>query len=104
MPAALEELVGGLAVPGRALRQLGEELTMEQLSERSHRDAKAAALIDDILSEVALWIVNVATVVDPARVVIGGGFLRAPSDICGRIQALFEKVSAFPPEVLPAHW
>ena len=75
---------------------------MEQLTERSSHDEKAAALLDDILSELALWIVNVATVVDPGRVVIGGGFLRSSSGLCDRIREVFDKASVFPPEVQPA--
>ena len=77
---------------------------MEQLTERSSHDEKAAALLDDILSELALWIVNVATVVDPGRVVIGGGFLRSSSGLCDRIREVFDKASVFPPEVQPAHF
>jgi predicted NBD/HSP70 family sugar kinase len=48
---------------------------MEQLAQQSDHDDKAAALLEDILSELALWTVNVAVVVDPERVVIGGGSL-----------------------------
>ena len=104
MAPPLELLVGGLAVPGRARRRLGVELSMEQLSERSRDDEKAAALLDDILTEIALWIVNVATVVDPGRVVIGGGFLRSVPGLCDRIREVFDRASAFPPEVQPAHF
>ena len=81
MAPPLELLVGGLAVPGRARRRLGLELSMEQLSERSHDDEKAAALLDDILTEIALWIANVATVLDPGRVVIGGGSSVRPGPV-----------------------
>ena len=53
VPAPLEELVGGRAVPGRSLHTLGAALTMEQLTERSNHDPQAAALLEDILSELA---------------------------------------------------
>lgn len=102
--APLEQLVGGLAVPSRACRELGLELTMEQLVERSSQDGKAAALLDDILSDLALWIVNVAIVVDPERVVIGGGFLRSPLHLCERIRKVFDRAAVFTPDVQPAHF
>jgi glucokinase len=102
--APLEELVGGRAVPGRALRELGLALTMEQLTERSSQDGKAAALVDDIVSELALWIVNLAVVVDPERVVIGGGFLLSSVDLCSRIRKVFSQEAVFSPEVWPAHF
>ncbi len=104
IPAPLEELVGGRAVPGRALKELGLPLTMEQLTERGSYDDKAAALVEDILSEVAVWVANVAIVVDPQRVVIGGGFLRSASDLCARVRKVFEQTLVFPPEVEPAHF
>ena len=50
IPAPLEEHLGGRAVPGRARRQLGLALTMEQLTERSSHDDEAAALLEDILT------------------------------------------------------
>jgi glucokinase len=104
IPAPLEELVGGRAVPERAKRELGSALSMEQLTERSSHDDKAADLLEDILSELAIWIANVAVVVDPQRVVIGGGFLRSPSDLCARVRKVFEQTLVFPPEVEPAHF
>jgi glucokinase len=104
IPAPLEELVGGRAVPGRASRQLGSALTMEQLTERSSHNDAAAALLEEILNELAIWIANVAIVVDPQRVVIGGGFIRSPSDLCGRVRKVFKQTLVFPPEVEPAHF
>jgi len=104
IPAPLEELIGGRAVPERARRELGSALTMEQLAERSSHDAKAAALLEDILSELAVWTANVAIVVDPQRVVIGGGFIRSPSDLCSRVRKVFAQTMVFPPEVEPAHF
>jgi glucokinase len=102
--APLEELVGGRAVPARTRHALGSALTMEQLTERSSHDDKAAALLEDILSELALWTVNVSIVVDPERVVIGGGFLRSPSDLCRRVREAFEHAGAFTPQVQPAYF
>ncbi|MGD0808202.1 MAG: ROK family protein [Acidimicrobiales bacterium] len=104
IPAPLEELIGGRAVPERARSRLGSALTMEQLTERSGHDAAAAGLLEDILSELAIWVANVAVVVDPQRVVIGGGFLRSPSDLCARVRKVFEQTMVFPPEVEPAHF
>jgi glucokinase len=104
IPAPLEELVGGRAVPERARRELGSALTMEQLTQRSGHDPKAAALLEDILAELAIWIANVAIVVDPQRVVLGGGFLRSPVDLCGRVRDVFEQALVFCPQVEPAHF
>jgi glucokinase len=104
IPAPLEEIVGGRAVPERARKELGTALTMEQLTRQSSRDPRAAALLEDILAELAIWIANVAIVVDPQRVVLGGGFLRSPVDLCGRVRDVFEQALVFCPEVEPAHF
>jgi glucokinase len=104
IPAPLEEIVGGRAVPERARKELGSALTMEQLTQQSRHDPKAAALLEDILAELAIWIANVAIVVDPQRVVLGGGFLRSPVDLCGRVRDVFEQALVFCPEVEPAHF
>jgi glucokinase len=104
VPAPLEELVGGRAVPARARHELGVALTMEQLTERSRHDGKAVALLEDILGELVLWIFNVAVVVDPERVVIGGGFLRSSPDLCGRVREAFDRAYVFSPQVQPAHF
>ncbi|MGA3219190.1 MAG: ROK family protein [Acidimicrobiales bacterium] len=104
VPAPLEELIGGRAVPARTKEALGLALTMEQLTERSSQDDKAAALLEDILSELARWTVNLAIVLDPERVVIGGGFLRSPSDLCSRARKAFDQAAVFCPQVEPAHF
>ncbi len=104
VPAPLEELVGGRAVPVRSAQALGVALSMEQLTERSNHDTRAAALLEDILSELARWTVNLAIVVDPERVVIGGGFLRSPSDLCSRARQAFVRAAVFCPQVVPAHF
>jgi glucokinase len=104
VPAPLEELLGGRAVPARTKKALGLALTMEQLTERSSQDEKAAALLEDILSELARWTVNLAIVLDPERVVIGGGFLRSPSDLCSRARKAFDQAAVFCPQVEPAHF
>ena len=81
-------------MPGRTRRALGRALSMEQLSQQSGEDAPAAALLEDIL-ELALWTVNVAIVLDPERVVIGGGFLRSPSDLASRARQAFAELQCF---------
>ena len=59
--------------------------------------AHASYLLGDEASGTAI-------VVDPQRVVIGGGFLRSPSDLCARVRRVFEQTMVFPPEVEPAHF
>lgn len=97
--ALLEGLVGGGAVPTRTRRELGTALSMEQLIEQGARDAKAASALDELLDELAFWIANVAVVVDPERIVLGGGFLRSRSGLAERLRGTLERFAPFVPEV-----
>lgn len=100
----LEGLVGGGAVPKRTYQELGVSLTMEQLVEQSALDTKAASVLSVLLDDLAFWIANVAVVVDPERVVLGGGFLRSGSDLSGRLRATLERFAPFVPDVEPARF
>jgi glucokinase len=104
LPAPLEGLVGGGAVPRRARAALGKELTMAQLVAESRDDPGATELVEDILSELVLWVVNVSVVLDPERVVIGGGFLGGGPEVCRKIAKALDSSAPFSPEVLPAHF
>ena len=100
----LEGLVGGGAVPARTRRELGTALSMEQLIEQSARDSKTASALDELLDELAFWIANVAVVVDPERIVLGGGFLRSKSGLAERLRDVLERFAPFVPEVERAHF
>lgn len=102
--ALLEGVVGGGAVPNRTRRELGTALSMEQLIERSARDEKAASALNNLLDELAFWIANVAVVLDPERIVLGGGFLRSRSDLAERLRATLERFAPFVPDVHRAHF
>lgn len=102
--APLEDRIGGRAVPERARERLGVPASMEQLVQMaaSGSDARAAELCDEIAEELALWASNVAVVVDPERVVIGGGFLRWGAELLKRVEDVAKLCTPFPPAVVPA--
>ena len=102
--APLEALLGGGAVPERARERLGRALTMEQLVRARKEDDGAARLIEEILSDLAFWIVNVSLVLDPSRLVIGGGFLGAGPELCQKISSSLASCGLFLPEVVEAHF
>jgi glucokinase len=102
--APLEERLGGSAVSRRTAGVLGRALSMVELTHEAAVDPRAASVLDDLLQEIALWIVNVSLVTDPERVVIGGGFLHSGPGLMSRIRETFDRLSAFPPDVVPAHF
>lgn len=102
--APLEEHLGGGAVSRRTARILGRELSMIELTQEAAVNARVASVLDELLQEIALWVVNVSLVMDPERVVIGGGFVHSGPSLISRIRETFDRLSAFPPDVVPARF
>jgi glucokinase len=100
--APLEELAGGRAIGERASALLGGTLTAADVF--AHPDPRARRLVDDALAELAIHVANMALVVDPARIAVGGG-LMSHRDVV--LPALGERLRAavpFPPELVPARF
>jgi len=100
--APLEELIGGRGMASRASRQLGRSVTMAELVTLGDHDEEARALCEELLDEVALWIANLSIVLDPSKVVLGGGFIRSGRDLCQRVEDVLKRAAPFRPDVVPA--
>lgn len=98
--APLEEYIGGKALGARGSQLLGRPLTAADLFASS--DPRAQALIDETLAELALHMANMAIVLDPARIAIGGGWMGAGERILSVLKARFNSAVPFPPEVVSA--
>jgi glucokinase len=70
--APLEEIVGGKAIGERASQLLGTSLDAAALFARTD-PAAAQQVLQHALGVLANAVVNIAVLVDPARVVMGGG-------------------------------
>jgi glucokinase len=100
--APLEELVGGRAIGERGSRLLGTTIDAAQVFERD--DAPARALVESTLAELSMHVANMAILLDPARIAVGGG-LMSSSDVI--MPALAERLRAavpFAPELVPARF
>ena len=100
--APLEELAGGRAIGERASALLGGTLTAAEVF--AHPDPRARRVIDDALAELAVHVANMAVVVDPARIAVGGGLMSHRNVV---LSALGERLCAavpFPPELVPARF
>ena len=71
--APLEEAVAGRAIGERGSRLLGEALTAEQVF--SSDDPRARALVREALAELAVHVANLAILINPARIAVGGGLM-----------------------------
>ncbi|MGI9060431.1 MAG: ROK family protein [Ktedonobacteraceae bacterium] len=100
--APLEEAVGGRAIGERGSKLLGGKLSAAEVF--ASADAHARAFIDETLAELAVHVANLAILLDPARIAIGGGLMNAGERILDALAPRLRFAVPFPPEVVPAHF
>jgi glucokinase len=65
-------------------------------------DPRAARLVRDFVDELAYHVVNLAIAVDPVRIAVGGGMVRAWPHLHGGLRSALDAAVPFPPELVPA--
>jgi glucokinase len=100
--AALEEIVGGKALGERASQLLGTSLDAAALFART--DPAAQQVLQHALGVLANAVANIAVVLDPARVVMGGGLMASADRLLPVLAAQLDRVVPFPPELLVARF
>lgn len=100
--APLEEAIGGRFIGERASLLLGEPLSAAGVF--VHPDTRARFLVDEILAELATHIANLAILIDPARIAIGGGLMSSGDIILSALAFRLGYAVPFPPEIVPARF
>nr|WSY52244.1 ROK family protein [Streptomyces sp. NBC_00886] len=100
--APLEDLVGGKALGARASALLDRELTATDLFALG--DPASQRIAHEALGALAVAVANIAVLVDPARIAVGGGMMVAAEHILPALSAHVSRTVPFPPEVVPAHF
>ena len=100
--APLEEAVGGRAIGERGSRLLGGELSAADIF-RSE-DVRAQSLVDEALAELAVHVANIAILIDPVRIAIGGGMMNSADRILEALNSRLRFAVPFPPELVPARF
>ncbi|MDQ2888069.1 MAG: ROK family protein [Chloroflexota bacterium] len=100
--APLEEAVGGRFIGERASLLLGESLSAADLF--VHSDIRARFLVDGMLAELATHIANLAILIDPARIAVGGGLMSSGDVILHALAFRLGYAVPFPPEIVPARF
>lgn len=98
--AELEDRVGGRVLGERWSTIVGHPATAEELL--STEDPAARAVVDRALSALATTLVNICALVDPHRIVLGGGLMAAGDQILPPLAAYLGRLVPFPPELRPA--
>lgn len=93
-----EPFAGGAGVRERARAELGIDGGYAGLL--ASNDVRAQAMADEVITEICCQITNLAIVLDPAVVAIGGGYARSPEPLLQRLRAALVEGVPYPPEVV----
>jgi glucokinase len=102
----LEDMVSGQALPRRATSSgAGRSwLSAAEVFGASEYNAALDALIGDFVNELAFHLTNLAILVDPVRIAVGGGIARSWDRIGPSLEAALQAGVPFPPELVLAHF
>jgi glucokinase len=100
--APLEEAIGGRFIGERASLLLGESLSAAAVF--AHPDIRARFLVDETLAELATHVANLAILIDPACIAVGGGLMSSGDVILRALTFRLEYAVPFPPEIVPARF
>jgi glucokinase len=96
----LEDMVSG---QGLARRATGG-MTAAEVFLAGPDDPALDALISDFATELAFHLTNLAILVDPVRIAVGGGMVRSFARIRPRLTEALQAGVPFPPELVVAHF
>jgi glucokinase len=99
----LEEMVSGLALQRRA-SATGRQLTAAQVFAAGRHELGLDELISAFVEELAFHVVNLAILVDPERIAVGGGMVRSWDRIEPRLAEALTRGVPFPPELVLARY
>jgi glucokinase len=100
--APLEERAGGRFVGERASAVAGRALTAAEAF--ASDEPRVAALVDATLDELAVHVANLAILVDPERIAVGGGLMGSPERVQGALRRQLDRAAPFPPELVAARF
>jgi glucokinase len=107
--ALLEDMVSGQGLARRASEDGGtagaaRQLTAADIFRAAAADPALDRLLDDFADELAFHVVNLAILLNPARIAVGGGIVRSWERIRPRLQHALSAGVPFPPELVVARF
>lgn len=100
--APLEEFVSGRAIGERGSRLLGGSLSAADVF--AHTDIRARFLVDETLAELAVHVANIAILIDPARIAVGGGLMSSGHLVLAALGSRMRFAHPYAPEIVPARF
>jgi glucokinase len=99
----LEDMVSGQALQRRAAKA-GRPLTAAEVFAASETDPALDELVTAFVRELAFHLVNLAILVDPSRIAVGGGMVRSWDRIEPVLAAALARAVPYPPALVLAHF
>ena len=96
----LELLVGSPAIKEETRRTAGEELPAAEAIERAEEDARLEPVVDDVADYVAMVVINIAALLDPEAIILGGGTASAGDDLLEPVRERVEREMAIRPTLM----
>ena len=98
--APLEQHVGGRGLGERGSQRFGTDGSARSILDLARTEAAASMFLRERVDELARHVLTCALLLDPQRVVVGGGMSRATKVILNPLRARLESAMVFPPEVV----
>ena len=96
----LEEVIGGGALGAHASEIAGQPMTAADAFTAA--EPRLRRLVDNAVAEFGRQLANFATLLDPQRIVIGGGLMNATQRLREPLAAALAKITPFPAEIVPS--
>lgn len=97
----LEDVASGMGLAGAVRRVTGDDLSAADVFARERDEPALAALVEEFLAQLGLHLVNLAVALDPERIAVGGGIVRAWGRIEQPLADLLRRHVPYPPELVP---
>jgi glucokinase len=96
----LEEVVSGMGLSVSGRRRTGREMTAADVFAGAASDRRLSEVTDQFIRELSFHLVNLAVALDPARIAVGGGMVRAWEVLEPPLRRALDNAVPFPPELV----
>lgn len=98
--APLESYVSGAAIARRASALLGRNVSTEEALEAGSMQADLKRMVDEAFDTLGAHLANLAIVIDPDRIAVGGGMAARHKRFFPHLTAILNSTVPFPPELV----
>lgn len=98
----LEDVAGGIGVAAAAERATGRRMAASGVFELEGSEPLLAAVVEQFIEQLAFHLVNLSVALNPSRIAVGGGIVRAWPRIEPTLRRALAIGVPFPPELVVA--